>query len=223
MTLAVVFDVDDTLYLERDYVRSGFKAVADHLEVHHGVDGFVEVAWQLFESGVRNTIFDTALEQIGLDPETMNIGQLVEVYRAHDPQIQTTQDAQCLLKDIVGKDRTAVITDGPPSSQRAKIRALGVAAWSELTICTGELGENKGKPHPESFLSVMEFTGLDPDRHIYIGDNPAKDFVAPSDLGWFTIRVRRSGQLHENRASGTDVSYETPDLAGLSLLIQDMR
>ena len=29
---AVVFDLDDTLYLERYYVRSGYRAVAEHLQ-----------------------------------------------------------------------------------------------------------------------------------------------------------------------------------------------
>ncbi len=32
MLKAVVFDLDDTLYREYDYVKSGFHAVADYLE-----------------------------------------------------------------------------------------------------------------------------------------------------------------------------------------------
>ena len=34
---AVVFDLDDTLYPEADYVLSGFQAVADWAEVHLGI------------------------------------------------------------------------------------------------------------------------------------------------------------------------------------------
>ena len=32
-------------------------------------------------------------------------------------------------------------------------------------------------------------------REIYVGDNPAKDFVTPRRLGWQTVRLRVHGQL----------------------------
>ena len=47
----VAFDVDDTLYLERDYVRSGFRAVAERVRRDHGLEGFFEGAWDAFSSG----------------------------------------------------------------------------------------------------------------------------------------------------------------------------
>lgn len=35
-------------------------------------------------------------------------------------------------------------------------------------------------------------------RFVYVADNPGKDFIAPKELGWGAIRVRRPGGLHEN-------------------------
>ena len=43
-----VFDLDDTLILERDYVHSGFQTVGRHLWRSRGLDGFAEEAWRLF-------------------------------------------------------------------------------------------------------------------------------------------------------------------------------
>jgi len=54
-----VLDIDDTLYLERDYVRSGFCAVGRWLAEHQNVEDFFERAWALFEAGARGNIFDT--------------------------------------------------------------------------------------------------------------------------------------------------------------------
>ena len=34
----VVFDLDDTLYKERDYVASGFRAVADEIAAESGIE-----------------------------------------------------------------------------------------------------------------------------------------------------------------------------------------
>ena len=63
--LGVVFDIDDTLYLERDYVRSGFRAVGEHVARSTGVDGFSDLAFALFEQGLRGHIFDETLLRLG--------------------------------------------------------------------------------------------------------------------------------------------------------------
>lgn len=57
----VVFDIDDTLYLERDYVRSGFLAVEGIVAERFAARGFADQAWAAFERGVRGTIFNECL------------------------------------------------------------------------------------------------------------------------------------------------------------------
>lgn len=59
----IVFDLDDTLYLEREYVRSGFQAVDDWLSTEGIMNGFREHAWRLFESGLRNHTFNTVFTE----------------------------------------------------------------------------------------------------------------------------------------------------------------
>src|SRR5438105_4418137 len=56
----VVFDLDDTLYLEREYVRSGFLYVASTLHGKGGVHQaeIFESLWGLFEVGIRPNTFD---------------------------------------------------------------------------------------------------------------------------------------------------------------------
>ena len=63
----VVLDIDDTLYLERDYARSGFTAIGDWARAELGVDDLGERAWAAFEAGTRGTIFDEALAAAGVD------------------------------------------------------------------------------------------------------------------------------------------------------------
>lgn len=46
---AFVFDIDDTLYLERDYVRSGFRAVGEWARDRFGCDDFAARCWSRFE------------------------------------------------------------------------------------------------------------------------------------------------------------------------------
>src|SRR3546814_902485 len=94
----VVLDLDDTLYLERDYVRSGFKAVEQWLALERAAAGFSDTCWRLFEGGHRGDIFDQGLLELGLDSHAELVAQLVTVYREHHPDIALQPDARRFLE-----------------------------------------------------------------------------------------------------------------------------
>lgn len=199
----VVLDVDDTLYLERSYVRSGFLAVGDLVAAERGIDGVGATLWDGFVDGVRGDAFDRALIAHGIDPEPGLIADLVGHYRRHRPTIELLEDAARLIDRLRGR-ATGVITDGPAVSQRAKVDALGLPSILGEIIVTSELGDGFAKPHPRAYQQVESVYGAAPRRCWYIGDNPAKDFVTPLERGWTAVRIRRRLSLHEQ--------VPTPDL-----------
>jgi len=211
----VVLDIDDTLYLERDYVRSGFAAVGVWARDELGVDDLGDRAWAAFEAGVRRTIFDEALSGAGVEATDDLVPRLVEVYRSHAPTIELLTDARDWLDGLAPHVALAVVTDGPLASQQAKAEALLLSRWADLIVFTETLGSGRGKPHPAAFEQLEREVGLAGDRCAYVADNPAKDFVAPHRLGWRTVRVRRVGGLHADVPSGDDVDVE---IAGLDEL-----
>lgn len=212
MCRLIVLDIDDTLYLERDYVRSGFNAVDQYLNAEHGLDGFAKRAWELFLGGVRGNTFDKAL---GEDPSLRKlIPSLVEVYRSHRPRIQILPDAAAFITSRQDYARLAVVTDGPAVSQRAKIVALGIEEWAEEVVVTSEHGELWGKPSPRSFAHLQDRFGFEGSECVYFADNPAKDFLGPRELGWRTVRVRRPGSLHEHVSAPLAADSEVHTLPG---------
>lgn len=215
----VVFDIDDTLYLERDYVRSGLHAVDRWVRRELGVPGFFEAAWDAFDRGVRGRIFDHVLNESGLEASPEIIDNLVRIYRTHTPDIELLPDARGCLDTLRAGFALAIVTDGHGDSQRAKVKALGTDRWVAPTLLTSALGQGFGKPHPRAFRMIEAATGFNGDKCTYIADNPAKDFVGPKSLGWRTVRVRRSGALHEHSLSGADVDVEIADLSELQGVI----
>lgn len=212
----VVFDIDDTLYLERDYVRSGFNVVGEHVEGRFGIAGVGQRAWELFVEGNRNNTFDLIVAEFEL-PATI-VPELVATYRNHAPTIEPCDDASLALTRLAPEVSLGVITDGPAESQRAKATALGVHRWSQATVFTAELGPGRSKPAPEPYLEIVG--RLPPaDTYAYVADNPVKDFVSPRRLGWRTVRIRRPGGLHQAVASGDDVDVEVEDLHDLEQML----
>ena len=209
----VVFDIDDTLYLERCYVRSGFNAVGTYLAATEGLQGVAELLWHGFGRGVRGDAFDRVLTACGLTPNPDLVARLVEVYRTHIPAIDLAPDAQRMLDRLRGR-RVAAITDGPAVGQRAKAAALGLEGVIQPIIYTAELGEGCGKPHPLPFEKIEVELGIDPQRLWYLADNPAKDFAAPRERGWSGVRVRRPASLHRDLPTPLGI----PEVATLDAL-----
>lgn len=182
----IVFDLDDTLFLERDFVRSGFREVARVLERTGSVSAFERLE-QLFDGGNVDPI-GTIIEQ---DGAPVGKSELLRVYREHEPTLRLSDSIREMLTDYASAGRPlGIITDGRSLTQRNKIRSLGLGAWISELVISEEFGS--AKPAAANFL---HFESQFPNRsYAYVGDNVSKDFVAPNRLGWTTIGVRNDGQ-----------------------------
>jgi putative hydrolase of the HAD superfamily len=195
----VAFDLDDTLYAEREFVQSGFTAVAQYLADLGVIDAesFFTTAASLFVAGARGNIFNLAMERLAIGFSAARLGELVRVYREHQPQLRPFTGSPKLLKLLKEKGVVlALISDGPWHTQQNKLQALGLEAYFDHLVFTGAHGEDWGKPSPRAFLEVMERSGVRAATCVYVADNPGKDFVAPNRLGWHTIRVREKVGLY---------------------------
>ena len=218
MIQALALDLDDTLLLERDYVRSGFRAVDEHLRHGFGerCDWFAEL-WRGFESGVRGDAFNRVLAAAGVAVEPGLIDELVRCYREHRPDVAACPDAVEALRRLAWpRQRVGVITDGPVVMQRRKFEVLGLDEFVGHVIYTDAWGVEFRKPHPRAFEEFEHLTGCRGTQCAYVSDNPSKDFRSPHARGWLTIRVRRAEGLHAAAASTPgEVDVELSDLRRL--------
>ena len=222
MIQGVVFDIDDTLYLERDYVRSGFLYVARHVAAT--VEEAREIAdwlWRAFERGVRGDTFDQLLAARPDLAARVTAIDLIAAYRSHVPTISLLPGMQEVLDDLSAAGlRLGVLSDGPIESQRAKAEALGLDAWFDPVLLTAARGRGFAKPGTLGFEWIASSWRLPHPELAYVADNPLKDFRGPRRLGWRTIRLRLPPQLRQaidpiDEIDGPDVEVDTPaDIVG---------
>lgn len=189
----VVFDLDDTLYPEREFAYSGFKAVGEWLKERTPCP--VEPAQrmrQLFETGFRGRVFNQLLTEWGLvDQMDIWLPQMIECYRLHEPEIRLHPDALRAIERWESIFQLSLISDGPLAMQRNKLKKLNLQNRLKPVIFTDQWGKAFWKPHRRAFEQIQTDTGHSQRQCVYIADNPAKDFLAPRRLGWHTICIRR--------------------------------
>jgi putative hydrolase of the HAD superfamily len=195
---AVIFDLDDTLYLERDYVLSGFQAVACWAETNLDIPaeaGFAELK-SLFERGQRGRTFNEWLLSFGHQDEL--VPQLVDIYRQHQPTLQPLAETHAVFATLRPLYRFGLISDGYLEVQQRKLAALQLAPFLDVIVFSDELGRDCWKPSVKPFHAALNALNLVGSEAVYVGDNPTKDFLGAKSAGMLTVRVQHASGIYAN-------------------------
>lgn len=183
----VVFDLDDTLYKEQDYLKSAYREIAAVVESRYGAPrNICDQMFRWWQKG--DNVFQLLIDTYKLE---LTIDELLTIYRSHIPAIRLDDTIRNLLDRLHQHSVLGIITDGRSMTQRHKVDALGLSAYIDEhdILISEETGYEK--PSDKPFRWFMEHY---PSRtYYYIGDNPAKDFEAPNRLGWTTICLLDDG------------------------------
>ena len=186
----VCFDLDDTLYKEIDFLKSGHHKVAELVEkrFHYDAQEVYEHLYSWYLNGANP--FACLNESYKLDNP---ISDYLNVYRFHQPSIQLSDGVEDTLNEL--KHRGVIlglITDGRTISQKNKIEALGLDHWfEEKDIIISEVFGSEKTDERNFRYFEEQYPGA---IFIYVGDNPKKDFVIPNQLHWKTIMLKDDGR-----------------------------
>ncbi|MCR4892659.1 MAG: HAD-IA family hydrolase [Lachnospiraceae bacterium] len=206
MIRAVIFDLDDTLSPEKEYARSGYHAVADHLCRDFsgrvaglgGIEAVFDRLWTLFEESPK-MVFNRFLSGLGLPDDRETVMDLVKTYREHRPGIQYYEDVLPTWKILKELGLyMGILSDGYGVTQRRKIEALEAEKYFQPILLTDEIGREAWKPSIIGFRRIAEELGLSLSELVYVGDNPEKDFFISELAPIKTVRILRPDGVYWN-------------------------
>ncbi len=221
-TRAIVFDIDDTLYPEREYTFSGYKVVAETYEkqLNPPFDLYDRMR-ELFDSESRSQVFDVIAAELHVSHAESLVPEMVRVFRNHQPTISLTEQTKQLLVQLRKDYKLGAISDGFLTGQLAKVQALGLEQFVDALILTDQWGRDFWKPHPRAFQEMSMLLKTPHTHCVYVGDNRSKDFIAPNALGWETVYLDKQGGVHADKRAPADgiPGYTITDLDELPSLL----
>jgi putative hydrolase of the HAD superfamily len=208
MIQAIIFDLDDTLYPEKDFVQSGYRSVALHIAGcgDWRYDEVFESMMLSFNSFGRESVYPNLLHRfpgVGL-----SLDEFLEIYRTHNPAIHLFPGYRELLLDLAGKFQLGLITDGIPEVQKKKVEALGLDVIIKNIVYSWAYGPERQKPHFHPFSVMLNLLQLPPRNMLFVGDNPEKDGKGAKNAGMLYRQIRHSQKILS--ASGFEAG-ETPE------------
>ncbi|MBQ5534439.1 MAG: HAD-IA family hydrolase [Lachnospiraceae bacterium] len=199
---AVIFDLDDTLISEYQFIVSGYRYMAEYMTGRTGrtPKETEDKLWELSKTSYAN-VFNRLFDEWGIPYSDADIKELVAVYRDHPARLTFYPDVLPALQGIKDKGiPMGIISDGDPGRQRNKLKTVDGDRWFDHVILTDEFGGARyRKPDPRGFVTMTELMGVDASQMIYVGDNPAKDFHIAQDMPVRTARITRENGIYNDR------------------------
>ncbi|WP_296386897.1 HAD family hydrolase [Winogradskyella sp.] len=197
----VVFDLDDTLYNEIEFLKSAYRHIAKKMDTENWKPLY-SVMLSLYRS--EQNVFNFLVKKYSVD-----IKVLIEMYRNHIPDIELFDGVLEVMNSIKSNNgQLAIITDGRVKTQSAKLKALGIENLFDKIIISETLGTEK--PNEANYKAIE--TSLIGSEYYYIADNLKKDFVTPNILGWATIGLIDNGlNIHSNSHQHCTEAYMPDD------------
>jgi putative hydrolase of the HAD superfamily len=190
MLRAVLFDLDDTLYEQATWLSGAWDAVAASAAPVVEPRSLRAALHSVCAGGSdRGAIIDRALARVG--HAEVAVAPLLASFRAHAPARLTPYPGVVdALEALHAQVDIGLVTDGDPTIQRNKLRALGLESHFDIVVFSDELGREHRKPSPVPLLAALLGIGVDPRDAVYVGDRPDKDIAAAGAAGVRAIRVR---------------------------------
>jgi carbamoyl-phosphate synthase large subunit len=208
---AVLFDLDDTLYPEHQFVDGGFRAAAAIIgrAVDHDPEALLARLWALHARHGRGRIFDTLLEELGWGEDGDLVLTALLAYRTHAPRLTPVGGVATLLTRLRSAGvRLGIVSDGQSAVQRRKLAALEPSlGWFDAVVMTDELGPGHAKPSPAGFRVACRLIGVPPADAVYVANDARKDFRGAREAGLATIRFGTA----PDEGGGVDTSIGATD------------
>lgn len=188
MKKVVVFDLDDTLYKEIDFLKSAYREIAMMLERNYSQNNAFDFLLKAYYRG--ENVFEAANNAFNIEVPLIDY---LAIYRNHIPKISLAPTT-CEVLDRLKREGVylGILTDGRTVTQTNKIRSLGLDRY--IPVENWIISESVGyeKPSQKGYLSFQD-KYTEEASFYYVGDNTSKDFKAPNELKWKSVCLLDNG------------------------------
>lgn len=169
-----IFDLDNTVYNENDYLFGAYAEIASSL----GNDEYAEFLNTTFQNEGRVNLFDKLATRFGLGHDT--IAACLQILRTYQPAggLKMYNDIFLLLNELKKEKKAIVLlTNGNVEQQRNKISNIKppLTDFFSMIVYANEIAR---KPSPASVEMILQQTGVSKNDSLMIGDDAGDELTA---------------------------------------------
>lgn len=163
--------------------------------------------------GARRTIVAGAFARLGIEDPERGVRLADSFTWEREARMEPLPGALEAVERLrADGHRLALVTNGGPAFQRAKLARFGLESHFDAVFVEGELGY--GKPDARVFLAALDAVAVAPEEAWMVGDNLSADIAGAQAVGIHAIWVdhRGGGPPHDAPARPDRVVAGLADL-----------
>ena len=95
------------------------------------------------------------------------------------------------------------------------MRALGLASMVDHVLFATEHGTGRGKPDTASFVAMTRRLAVEPERCVFVGDDPDCDIGGANRAGMCSVQLRSPGRRQHAASRGQEPDSSIESLSEL--------
>ena len=184
---AYVYDLDDTLYRETDYLYAGYARIAEACTADKMKQAeYTDYLCRSFVTEGRQGLFQRFQAQYDV---TLPIETMLSLLRTTECALVLFPERKKEIAELLehGK-KIAIITNGNVIQQRQKVHNLRLQEFFPQ-IDVFYAAETESKPSPSVLISWITKQGLEPTEVLVIGDSETdREMAMRANTGWLNVK-----------------------------------
>lgn len=186
-----MFDLDDTLYNEKDYLFQGYTYISEYLGLKYSINANViyQFLTNNFNPSYRSHLFDIMLDNFKISRHELQF--ILNILRTFEPKekIRLFPELKELLNCLKSnKILFVVVTNGNQTQQQNKIKFID---WGDLKPMIYYASDYESKPSPKVYYESIfpsHSNILQSGKIVFIGDSEV-DKIFAENIGVPFINV----------------------------------
>lgn len=219
----VLFDADDTLYhfdsfsgLKKAFAGFGLEFNEYDFKLYQQKNKNLWVDYQnnkITAAQLQHRRFNHWAEQLNITPQTLNSAFL----QAMADICQPLTGAVDLVKNLHGKVKLGIITNGFSELQKIRLERTGLDPYFDVLVISEQVGV--AKPDRKIFDHALSLMG-NPERErvLMVGDNPDSDIRGGLNAGFHVCWLNTDNKKKPNNINP---HYQVKCLTELHILLND--
>jgi len=177
---AFVFELDNVLYPEKDYLLQVYYLFASFLEYKELLDAKVltRLMTDTFEQEGAGAVFNTLQQRFNISEEYRYNFDLLHITARLPLKLLLYKEMLALLQEIViDRKQIFILTNGEPEQQLNKIKQVEWHGLEQYLTCYFA-DEIKPKPEPDAVHYILKHHNLERRDIVMIGNTEADEFCA---------------------------------------------
>jgi len=188
----IIFDLDNTLYNEIDYLKFAYKDISKKIVTKNNnlnTNDIFEYLLNTFVNDGRGNLYQKLIKNFNIKNFALDdFLYSLRYVKIKENSIKINQILERFIEQNIKNFNFCIATNGDPQQQRNKLKSINLPYKEKFfVVYCNELGKNKNKPSPAFINNILQEFDVNKNQLLFVGDSEIDEQAAINGNIYFIL------------------------------------